>query len=268
MVDIAHQGTETREPMRWFVLALMTLSGCARSEKELLVFAAGSLRDAFGAIATQFTATRPGVVVRFNFAGTQELRTQLEHGAAADVFASADERHMAAVQSLGLVDAPIAFARNDLVVIVSREHAGTVTTLEQVRPLDRIVVGTGEVPVGAYTEVALGKLEHGSLGREGVAELRRHVVSRELASRQVLTRVTLGEASAGFVYRSDAFAALDGGVGVVELPADARVVAHYPMAVLVKAPHPNLARAWLSFVRSPEAQATLAANGFSPPEQP
>src|SRR5262245_13808772 len=82
-------------------------------EDKLVVFAATSLRDAFNAMSEAFKAKHPGLELTFNFAGTQELRTQLEQGAGADVFASADQRHMAELEKAGRVSGPVLFARNE-----------------------------------------------------------------------------------------------------------------------------------------------------------
>ena len=118
---------------RWFLHVhvlllggLAATAGCKgadadKREDRVVVFAAASLRDAFTALAPTFKKAHPGVEVTYNFAGTQELRTQLEHGAAVDVFASADQKHMGElVNALRAVN-PIVFARNEPVVVVARE---------------------------------------------------------------------------------------------------------------------------------------------------
>ena len=102
------------------------------------VFAAASLRDVFGALGTTFEREHPGTKVQFNFAGSQELRTQLEHGAPADVFASADTKHMDAARKAGLVDAPKLFATNAPVIVVPADNPGKVAALK-----DLATVATG-----------------------------------------------------------------------------------------------------------------------------
>ena len=234
------------------------------TSERLVVFAASSLRDPFGALAQDFRAAHPGAELTFNFAGSQELRTQVEQGARADVFASADQKHMAALVREHLVSAPITFARNEPVIVVARESAGRILRIDDLPSVQRIVIGTPEVPIGRYT---LDVLDRAStlLGADFRARVEARVVSRELNVKQVLAKVQLGEAQAGIVYRSDARAAKS--VATVDIPASINVVAEYPIAVLSAAPHAELARAWVELVASRVGQAKLQAAGFLPPAQ-
>lgn len=93
------------------------------------------------------------------------------------------------------------------------------------------------------------------------------VASQELNVRQILAKISLGEGDAGIVYRTDAATAPDK-IGVIAIPEEIDVVAEYPIAVLVKAPHPALAQAWIEHVQSPAGLAVLARAGFQPPAQP
>lgn len=234
----------------------------AAPERALVVFAAASLREAFTALGEELARAHPGVELTFNFAGSQELRTQLEHGAAADVFAAADPRPMGALVREGLVAAPVVFARNEPVIVVAPEAAELVRGFADLPRAERIVVGAPEVPIGRYTLEVLERAER-RFGGELRARVEARVVSRELSVRQVLTKVRLGEAQAGIVYRTDAQAAPE--LLVVELPPELAVVAEYPIAVMSEAAHPELARAWVELVRSEAGQAALRAAGFSPP---
>src|SRR5207245_2395258 len=98
---------------------------------QLTVFAASSLRDAFLELGRRFEAEHPGVAVSFNFAGSQELRTQIEHGARADVLASADERHLRALAEAGLAEAPRSFARNEPVIVVPSGNPAAIHDLRE-----------------------------------------------------------------------------------------------------------------------------------------
>src|SRR5688572_8418164 len=107
------------------------------AETELTVFAAASLRDAFTALAQEFKRAHPGVEITFNFAGTQELRTQLEHGASVDVFASADQRHMDELVHGGRVASSVVFAQNEPVIVVADEAAGRIRSLADLANAER-----------------------------------------------------------------------------------------------------------------------------------
>lgn len=235
----------------------------APREDELVVFAAASLRDAFSAISDEFERAHPGVELTFSFAGTQQLRTQFEHGAAVDVFASADQRDMDELVRASRVTAPVVFARNEPVVAVARESAGALRSFAELPNASRIVIGAPEVPIGRYTLRILDRAS-GVLGTDFRSRVEAKVVSRELNVRQVLAKVSLGEAEAGVVYRTDAQTALDR-VAVLSIPAEMNVVAEYPIAVVTDAPHPELGRAWVELVLSHAGQRALRDAGFGTP---
>ena len=231
----------------------------------LTVYAAASLRDVFSALGTTFEKEHPGVKAQFNFAGSQELHTQIEQGAPADVFASADVEHMDTARKAGLVEVPKVFATNAPVIVVPADNPGKVKSLADLATVKRLVIGGPEVPVGNYTLQMLDKAK-AKLGPDFPARVQARVASRELNVRQVLAKVMLGEADAGIVYRTDARTA-GGRVRVVEIPAEFNVVAEYPIATVAKAPHPDLAKDWMTLVTGPAGQAALEAAGFGLPSK-
>jgi molybdate transport system substrate-binding protein len=234
------------------------------AERALVVFAAASLRNAFEALGAEFRRAHPGVELTFNFAGSQELRTQIEHGAPADVFASADTQHMDTLAAQGLARPAVRFAQNRLVVIVP-EGATGVQRLQDLPAARRIIIGGPDVPIGRYTRQMLGKAAAVWPGFE--EEVMARVASQELNVRQILAKIGLGEGDAGIVYRTDAATAPDR-VDVIAIPAEIDVVAEYPITVLARAPHPALAQAWVAHVQSPAGQAVLARAGFESLAQP
>ncbi len=229
----------------------------------MTVFAAASLREAFTSLGTAFEAAHPEAHLVFSFAGSQTLRAQIEQGAPADVFASADERHMQALVAARRVQEPRAFATNELVVVVARARAGSLKTLAALPEAARIVLGAPEVPVGAYTARMLERATR-TLGADFETRVEARVVSREPDVRQVLAKVALGEADAGVVYRTDALAAKDK-VALVPIPSEDNVRATYPVAVTLGARAPELARAFVESLSSPAGQRALAERGFLPP---
>jgi molybdate transport system substrate-binding protein len=229
---------------------------------EVVVFAASSLKEAFEGMRAGFETGHPGARVKLSFAGSQELRTQIEQGAQPDVYAAADLGHMAALHKAGLVASPRLFARNELVIVVPRNNPAGIQALADLPRTRRLVVGAPEVPVGRYTARMLDAAGK-KLGGDFRAKVERAIASRELNVRQVLAKVTLGEADAGVVYRTDALAAKDQ-VRVVTIPSDLETTAEYPIAVLSAAPNKPLAAAFVELVLSAEGQRRLAAAGFLP----
>jgi molybdate transport system substrate-binding protein len=237
-------------------------SGARTDGGTLTVFAAASLRDVFGDLGATFEKEHPGVKTQFNFAGSQELRTQLEQGAPADVFASADTRHMDAAHDAGVVHAPKLFATNTPVIVVPADNPAKVHSLADLATVKRLVIGTPQVPIGKYTLEILDKAK-ASYGAAFPSRVLARVASQEFNVRQVLTKVRLGEADAGIVYRTDARSAGDA-VRVVEIPAEFNVVAEYPIATVTRAPNADLARAWVGLVTGPAGQTALERAGFGP----
>lgn len=249
-----------------FLLALTAalLPACRTSRTnesvELTVHAASSLKEAFGEIETAFEAANPGVTLAVNLGGSQELRAQIEHGAPADVFASADTKHMSALVTGGIATAPKLFACNELVVVVPSDRPEPATFAE-LAGTPRLVIAASEVPVGAYTLQVLDAASADS--PDFRAKVEANVVSRELNVRQVLAKVTLGEADAAFVYRTDALST-GNAVRILDVPATHAVRAEYPIAAVTGGRHPREAAAFVEYVLSPIGQARLASRGFLP----
>ena len=253
------------------LLSLMLLcspimaSGCASQQTTtLVVYAASSLTEAFTAIGAEFEARHADVRVIFNFAGSQTLSTQIEHGAAADVFASADTVHMGRLQEMGLLaEAPVILAENRLIVALAKANpAGLASLRDLARPGVRIIMAQENVPVGRYTRQVLANLSadaaYGNAFQEAVLA---NVRSEELNVRQVFAKVVLGEADAGFVYVSDV-AASNAKVETLEIPDHTNVKVEYPLALLAASDERALARRFIEFVRSPMAQEILRQAGL------
>ena len=232
---------------------------------EVTVFAASSLTDAFGEIGSAFEQAHPGVTVVFNFAGSPTLRTQIEEGAAADVFASANAAEMEALIASGSVDPDVRdFAGNRLAVITAPGSDPPIRNLEDLaRPGVKIVLAAEEVPVGRYSRQALASLND-AYGTTYADEVLANVVSLEENARLVVAKVALGEADAAIVYATDA--AIKPALGTIAIEDSHNVLATYPLAVLIGAARPDLGLAFVDFVLSPEGQAILGSFGFEPPE--
>jgi len=226
----------------------------------LHVFAAASLTEAFRDLAAVYEKGHPGVVVELSFAGSQVLRTQIEQGAPADVFASADMVHAEALVDAGLLSTVQVFARNKLVVIAPAGPAKVSRLEDLAKPGTKVVLAGATVPVGRYTAQVLEKLAR-RLGEDFKARVEANVVSQETSVRGVLAKVALGEADAGFVYATDA--ASSRRVRTIALPDAVNVVAEYPIAILKRSPVSPQARAFVGLVLGAEGQAILRKHGFA-----
>ena len=241
------------------ILIALWCMGCSQDSQVLQVYAASSLRDGFASVAEAYQAEHPGVRVAVTHAGSQVLRLQIEQGAPADVYASANLEHMSALGEAGLTGKPEDFAGNAMVLIVPRENPAAITSFDQLPRARRVVIGTGGVPVGRYARQVLTRAD-GALGSDFGARVMAQVVSQESNARLVRAKVALGEADAALVYQSDA-ASFDA-VQAVAIPPSFNVEARYVMAVTTGAKNPASARSWMAFVQSGRGQQMLARHGF------
>ena len=264
----------------WIALAA-ALIGCAAAAEpgkgpdtgplqgELTIFAAASLTQAFGEMAAAFEQAHPGTAVTVNFDGSQRLRTQLEHGARADLFAAADWEQMDAVRRAGLTAGPpVEFAGNRMVFLVRRDwNPATLQALAA--PGVKIVLALPEAPAGRYSRRVIAQMgNHPRFGPDWAAGVAANVVSEEPNVRSVAQKVALGEADAGLTYRTDALPAYTAQrVAVLPIPAEVNLTARYPIAALGESARPERARAFINFVLSAEGQAILERHGFEPPPE-
>ena len=249
------------------LLGTVPAHGAADAAKPLEVYAAASLADAFNELGRLFEQRQPGIRVRFNFAGSQQLATQIEQGAAADVFASADERWMDYAKERGLVvGEPTLFVHNRLVVIVPRTNPARIGRLQDLAKGGiKLVLAADAVPVGRYSRTVIRNLFRiEGFPTDYAPRTLKNVVSEEENVKLVVSKVQLGEADAGFVYRSDISAAMQRYVRVLEVPASANVVAAYPIARVKDARAPEAAKAFLDLVLSAQGQQVLERHGLMP----
>jgi molybdate transport system substrate-binding protein len=232
---------------------------------NLTVFAAASLTDAFTELGKVFDA-KTGSKTNFQFAGSPLLRTQLENGAKADVYASANSAQFDPLVKTGLISSGSIFTKNRLVVIVPKKGAGNVKTLADLGKANvKLVIADKTVPAGQYARQifeALGKSKQ--FGADYTARVLKNIVSEETNVRQVALKVQLGEADAGVVYASDVTPNLAPSVIQIAIPARYNVIAKYPIGVLKSSSNPNAAKAFIDFVLSREGQAILGKWGFLP----
>ncbi len=241
--------------------ALLALAGCGSSTDDgadgdttLTVFAASSLKGAFTELGKQFEADHDGVKVVFSFAGSSDLVAQLQQGADADVFASADEANMDKLTADDLVGEPLLFATNTLEIAVPPGDPAGVENLEDLtKDSLKLVVCAPEVPCGAATTEL-----------EEAAGLDLTPVSEEQSVTDVLNKVISGEADAGLVYVTDVKAAGDKveGIGIDDAT---NVVNYYPIATVADSEESDLAQEFMDLVTGDEGRQVLADAGFGKP---
>ncbi|WP_034384096.1 molybdate ABC transporter substrate-binding protein [Deinococcus sp. YIM 77859] len=247
------------------VILTLLLLGSAQAA-PLRVFAAASLTDAFTELGKAFDA-RTGNTTVFQFAGSQALRTQLENGARADVYASANAAQFDPLVKAGLLQPGQLFARNTLAMIAPKGTAKVTALPDLAKPGVKVVIADKAVPAGDYTRRMLAAAEQsGTYGKNFAEQVLKNVVSEEPNVRQVALKVQLGEADAAVVYRSDVTPALKASVRVIPLPSRFNQSASYPIGILTNAANGAAAQAFVAFVLSPEGQRILRKWGFLSPQ--
>lgn len=248
-------------------LLLGLVSAAALSAQQAVtVFAAASLTEAFTTLGKTFEQQHPGTTVKFNFAGSQVLATQIEQGAKADVFASADQRWMKYAGDKNLLGGvPVAFTRNRLVLITPKTNSGAIDKLQDLaRPGLKLVLAGRQVPVGAYSREALTRLAAAPGFPVHYDQLvLSNLVSEEENVRAVAAKVQLREADAGIVYQTDVTDAVRPQLRLFEIPDAYNPIAEYPIATV--AGGNALGAEFVTLVLSDQGQAVLKARGFLPP---
>jgi len=236
---------------------LLPLTGCGSDGPQamtLTVFAAASLTGTFTELGRRFEADHPGVKVTFNFGGSSDLVTQIQGGAPADVFASADTKNLEKLIDDGLAGQdPEHFASNTLEIVTPPDNPEKIAALvDLTKPEVDLVICAPEVPCGS----AAAKVAE-------AAGLTLKPVSEEQSVKDVLAKVTVGEAEAGLVYVTDVKAAGDDVLGIV-FPESSAAVNTYPITTVEDSDHGDLAAEFVALVLSTVGQDVLAAAGFAP----
>ena len=238
--------------MRRIVLALLVVAllapAGAVARTQLTVYAAASLTDVFPKIDS---------FDRYSFGGSNALAAQIQQGAPADVFASANTALPNQLYAKGLCSKPVVFTRNTLVVVVPRSNpAGIGSVYDLTKRGLKVVVASPGVPVGSYTLQVLKNMNLSDA-------VQRNVVSEETDVREVLSKVALGEADAGLVYSTDA-RSVPGRVRTIKVPAWAQPKVQYGVCVVTASTHKSDAQAFVKRLLGTTAQKKLIAAGFLP----
>ena len=248
-------------------LALASSAGLGQEPEELTVLTAASLTGAFTEIGRIFE-NETGMSVAFNFDGSQALRTQIENGAYADIFASANKKQMNALRDDGLINnsSMVLFAKNKIALIIPKNNPAQINNISDLaRPGIKIVMGTKDVPVGDYALQIIDQLGNDSAyGPDYRAAVLANVISQETNVNYVVTKVALGEADVGFAYVSDITEDLASKVDKIDIQDEFNVIAEYPVAIMQESKYPAQSQEFVNLVRSERGNAVLERYGFSP----
>jgi molybdate transport system substrate-binding protein len=233
-----------------------TASSSTSATGKITVSAAASLTEAFNKLGKDFEAANPKATVAFNFGSSTTLATQIQQGAPADAFASADQANMTKLVSAHLVDGtPATFARNKLVIVTKPGNPKHVQTLADLPKLGTVALCGADVPCGKYAEQVL---------QNAHVTIPTSKITRGQDVKATLAAVTTGDADAAIVYTTDAMSA-GNSVTTVDIPDSQNAIASYPIGVITKSGNKATARAFTAYVTSPAGEATLKSFGFLPP---
>ncbi|MFI6416208.1 molybdate ABC transporter substrate-binding protein [Streptomyces sp. NPDC050842] len=227
-------------------------STSAAPQVNLTVLAAASLTNVFKTAGAAYERANPGTKITFSFAGSQELVAQVSQGSPADVLVTADTKSMDKVEAD--TGTPAIIAKNRLVIATGEGNPFKVDELTDLGDTKlKVVLAAPEVPAGKYSKQVLD-----------AQKIAVKPVSQEPNVRAVLSKVELGEADAGLVYKTDAASAADK-VDAVEIPDAQNAIAKYPAATLKDSENPEAAAAFVAWLSSPEGQKILQDAGFQKP---
>ena len=223
---------------------------------SIMVSAAASLTESFTELGRAFHAAHPKATVEFNFGSSSTLAAQINAGAPADVFASADLTTMDKLVGAGTVEAsPSILARNTMSIAVKPGNPGNVVSVTDLARVRTLALCAATAPCGIYAKAVLDR------AKVNVPEGQ---VTRAADATSTLNAVSRGDADAAIVYTTDVRGA-GTSVTAVAIPADQNVVAVYPIAPLAGSQSPKVARAFVTFATSRKGRSVLARHGFLAP---
>jgi len=252
------------------VLAACSGSAPATSTRPpdagLTIYAAASLKGALEEARTAFESANPGTTLTISTDSSAALETQIEQGAPADVFLSADTANPAKLVAAGLAEGdPVTFAGSELAIVVPAANPARITApADLARPGVKIIAAGNKVPLTAYATTLVQNLAASAGAPAGFTDgYAANIVSREDNAKAVLAKVGLGEGDAGIVYATDAKGS--SGVTRIDVPAGANVLTKYDAVVVKSSRNITAARAFLGWLAGPGGQAILGRLGFLPP---
>jgi molybdate transport system substrate-binding protein len=264
--------TRTVRVLGALLVVVAVAAGCSSSSKStsttgttasggltgsITVSAAASLTGTFTDLGKSFEQAHAGTTIHFNFGSSAALVTQIQQGAAADVFASASSKTMDSLVSSGDVQGqPTVFAKNKLEIVVKPGNPLGITSLADLTKAKTVALCASDAPCGAAADTAL---------KNNNVTLDPAKVTRGADVKATLAEVTSGDADAAVVYVTDAKTVTAAEGTSVPIPASENVIATYEIGQVKASKNGDLDQAWIAYVTGPEGQSVLAAAGFLPP---
>ncbi|MHB1127055.1 MAG: molybdate ABC transporter substrate-binding protein [Bacillota bacterium] len=247
----------------FLICIALFMAGCRAGEPsgKLRISAASSLTETMEEMAKEFQKEHPRIRIELNFGGSQVLRHQIEQGASADLFFSADAAQIRLLEQSGLLNGVKRFAQNKMVLIVSKERARQIDKISDLGlPGVSIAMGIPQVPAGRYAKMIIDKV---ATKEEERKVINNNVVTLEFSVREVLAKVLAGEADAGFVFATDVRKVREKGVKVIEIPPGTNVTAEYYVGKVAAAKNSEISDQFVRFIFSAQGQEILRREGFN-----
>ncbi len=259
------------------LLLTLLLPACRRGEtrggpngRELTIFVASSLVPAFQDLADTLMARDSSLLVRLNGAASSTLVSQLETGGTSDLLATADEHWMQVARQKGLADSAENFAVSSLALVISMKSGAADfmrVPLNLASPGTKVVLAAPQVPLGRYSRELLARMSHfQGYGPDFAERVETGAISQELTAASVVSKLRLGEADAGIIYRAQLLADTSGSLRELPVPGARDIVAHYLIAPTRRTADTTDAKVFLELLRSDKGRAVLTAHGFELPQ--
>ncbi|MCR3761748.1 molybdate ABC transporter substrate-binding protein [Clostridium felsineum] len=242
--------------------AKTSISSTKKSNKKIVVLAAASLTESFNEIATNFKKDT-GISVSFDYAGSQQLESLINQGTTADVFASASTKNMDNVKNSKLVSSPAIFVKNKIVVCENKNSKIKISKLSDLGQSGlNLVIADKSVPVGQYFYKVL---DSNNITSEEKSHILNNVKSNELNVKDVVSKVLLGEADAGIVYKTDINKQNMSKLNTIDLKEFNSITAKYPISVINSSKDKSSAKRFINYVMSNKGRTILKNHGFTLP---
>ncbi|GGH81462.1 molybdenum ABC transporter molybdate-binding protein [Pullulanibacillus pueri] len=225
---------------------------------------AANATDPMNTIIKNYERANPAIAIKASYAGTQIIQTQLEQGAPADIFLSANLSHIQTLQKEGYVKDFYKVSKNHEVIIVPKNNPAQIHNLQDLgKKQAKLIIGVDTVPIGQYTRQIINKASR-DYGPNFKKDVMGRVASTETNVKQILEKISMGNGDAGVVYLTDVTAQYKSKVKIIEIPEKYNVESINYIAVTTKGPHPKRAKAFLDYILSAKGQGVFADYHYDP----